>query len=363
MRTTRMKAMIAGVTIAAVSAAGLSTASPANAGLLSNLLKKKLEQQLDNNPNQIKNPLWLTQAASIDLAIPATLRLNKKTSSGWEGSSSKVKFDIGPTLGLGVKEATLYGSQKLKLRLGWPLGTVKMELPAQSGGNGTPGGSGLNAAPVSLFQNPNLNCGDYAPGTLDSPAVAPPGLDSQAAADAWFANGGANSYDRTAALSLAVRDTVNGKANIFTGDLEPFTLTTTMKFANVARQLSGPDRCRQAWTGATDATVSVNLDGEVHIKPGITKDWKLKLGEIELSTPAGQETQTVLPACLTPLKWYTVNGTSPTSMPTEACAADGSGIPAADGGNPAFDGTNGIGQVDVPAKASVSQLAGELLIG
>lgn len=363
MRTMRTKAMIAGVTIAAVSAAGLSAASPANAGFFRDALKNRLERQLDQNPNQVKNPLWLTQAASIDLAIPATLRLNKKTSDGWAGSSSKVKFDIGPTLNLGVKEATLYGSQRLKLRLGWPLGTIKMELPAQAGGNGNPGGPGLNAAPVSLFQNPNLNCGDYAPGTLDNPSVPPPGLDSPAAADEWFANGGANSYDRTAPLSLTVSETVNGSANIFSGVVEQFMLTTTLQFANVTRQISGPNRCRQAWTGSTPTTVSVNLAGTVRIAPAITRDLRLRLANLELTTPAGQETQAVLPYCFqTPLKWYTVDGVTPTPQPTEPCGADGSAIPPLEGGNPAFNGV-GPGLVEVPAKTSVGQLTGELLIG
>lgn len=372
MRTSR-KFQAAGIA-AAIALGSLIPAAPANANFIKNAIRSSLEKQLQKNPGQISNPAFQLQAISVDLAIPATLRLNQnKGKNSWAPSSSKISFDIGPTLGLGVKEATLYGHQSLKLRLGWPLGTIKMEIPAQAGGNLTPGGRGLNAAPVSLFQNPaiadntfaNGGCSDFAVGGLDNPATPQAGLDTPEAAAAWAANGGNATFNRTAPLSLQVPNAVHGSANLFNSQLAPFDLTTRMNFANVIRKNFGADNCRQEWTGSTQTDVTVHLAGSMALAPGLTKDLKLKLANLKLATPAGKETQVTLPACMTPFKYYTatVGSKTATPQPTEPCGADGSQIPASQGGNPANNGMNGIGLVPVPAKASVSQLSGELLIG
>lgn len=376
MRKMRTSAKVAGVAVACAMGSAVMVA-PANASV-----QTDLQNQLNKNPSLIQSPLFQLKAVLANLQIPVTLRLGEynKSVNGTAPSTSRVKFDIGPLLGLGVKETTVYGNQKLKISLGWPLGTIKMQIPAAAGGNGSARGAGLNGAPVPLFKDANVSsktfaeggCSDYAPGTPDNPSTAPAGLDggaavgatTSAAATQWFADGNADTTNRTTDLPLTIPNDINGTANIFTGKINAFTLTTTFPMANVMRIPQGADRCRQAWTGSTWTTVSMNLAGSLKIALGVTQDARLKIGEITLATPAGKETNAVLAACLSPYKFYTPSPTTNavTSRPTAACAADGSAVPAADGGSPIFTG-GGFGKVDVPAKASVTQLKGALLLG
>lgn len=386
------RATIRAIGAAAIVSLGFGlAAAPAAEAQISWTSSATLLAQLKRNPAKILDPLWLLQATNVQLKIPATLRLNKKNRSatGWAPSTSRAQFEIGEVLDLGTKVTTLYGTQKLNLQIGPGLGQIRMEIPAQAGGNGTASGPGLNAAPVSLFTDERLTATPYAetgctdfpsavPGyTSPSPDVLgliPPGSDPGTsgalptnAQTAWLAAGLSNSYNRTSPLSLKVPAPVKGSANIFTGKLAPITLTTTFNIANVARFLSGANRCRQAWSGSTPTTVALNLEGELHLAPGLTVDNKIKLSDIELSTPAGKESNIELGACLSNYKFFTTppttsGGPKVTTQPTAPCGADGSAVPASQGGAPNFTG-GGLGLIAVPAIASVTSLKGELLIG
>lgn len=387
MRTSRNQLRAAALVAVACSGGALA-AAPANAA--STPQQDKLIAQLQKNANLLLSPLFLLQAQAAKLNIPATLRLQRAVNKtgGTGPSDTRFKLRIPAYVSIGVPqylETTIYGTQKLEIRPNG-LGPLRLTIPAAAGGNGQALGPGLNAAPLAIYKRAGITADTFANGgcsdfpdavpnytkpTPDDPKVAPLGLDpgvlangTNPAAAAWFARGDDSSRIRTAPLSLAVAKAANGTANLVTGALSEFQLTTSFPMYNVVR--TDEDGCRQAWTGYTQTTVPVNLGGKLKIAPGMTYDGKARLGTVALATPAGKFTNVTVPVCFAPYKFYTTDPTTPGGpkvrpAPNVQCDADGSALPASEGGSP--DYTGGAGGLSVKAEATIESLNGDLLIG
>jgi hypothetical protein len=395
MRTTHNQLRAAALVAVACSGAGLAVAPAANASAA----QDKLLAQLKANGNLILNPVFLLQAQIAKLNIPATYRLQRAASKNGlvtGPSTAKANFQIPDYTAVPglppVITASVYGSQKLEIRPNG-LGPLNITIPAQAGGDANPAHPGLTAAPVTIFKDKEFvsntsfadgGCSDfpaaaastlgYTTPTPDDPSVAPFGLDPGVnpgssvppSVTAYFAAGGKDTINRTGPLSIENPTAVKTTQNLVTGALGAFTLNAKFAMNNVIRQEGRG--CRQAWTGANIVTVPLKFAGKLKIAPGMTVDGKVRLGTLALATPAGQSSPVKLPACFAPYKWYTTDPTTPggpkaTSQPAAsvACNADGSAVPAADGGNPAFTGIGG--GITVDANATATDFNADLLIG
>jgi hypothetical protein len=316
-------------------------------------IRRALLSALHRNPKLITNEHWLHQADVFDLQVPALLRLNQVVngSGATNPSDDTATLDFSPNAG-GAHTLRLDGSIPVFLSfngtssLGFP-GDIDMQIPA------TAGSAPLVSSSIPLSVDPNLanpqsaaspGCGDFAttggyastaagvddpallvdsPGSVGSVGdVGPAPYDSLASI-----SNAADVKVRTGPLQLSVVGANNGGvANLFglapTGQ-QPVRLTMNLA-ATVSTliRVSPSDatygaldtyfQCRQFWTGTeAPCTGSVScgavrnvfpaeLAGTMRMSPSLTRDGRLRLATLALSTPSGQAQTVTLAACLDP---------------------------------------------------------------